>query len=132
MSALVAWPSPAVEGTKPRAALLALALLVALAQVLTAPPSTASGPAIPDGAAIVRGAGRTRAMGAKEWTAVATGAVLAPGVMVEASPDETLEMNLPDGVAITMEPGCTAEWRFPGRLPTERNGWARGYHLNLR
>jgi hypothetical protein len=111
---------------------LVLVILAVVTYLLASGPSSAAGAPIQDGAAIVRGTGRARATGAKEWSPIATGAVLTPGTAVEASPDEPLEMNLSDGVAITMEPGCSAEWRFPGKLPTERNGWARGYHLYLR
>jgi hypothetical protein len=116
----------------PRPPHLWFLLLLVLASLLVAPLAPAAGPKVPDGAAIVRGAGRARAEGAQEWTPISTGSVLGPGMSVEASPQEPLEMNLPDGVEIMMEPGCVAQWRFPGRLPTERNGWARGYHLNLR
>jgi len=84
-----------------------------------------------DGAAIVRGAGRTKSEGAREWREVTTGDVLLAGLTVQASAEQPLEMLLPDGVTIELEPGGQAHWMRATRLPTETNGWARGYHLVL-
>jgi hypothetical protein len=84
-----------------------------------------------DGAAIVRGAGRTKVEGAREWREVTTGDVLSAGLTVQASAEQPLEMILPDGVTIALEPGGQAHWMRASRLPTETNGWTRGYHLVL-
>lgn len=84
-----------------------------------------------DGAAIVRGAGRTKGENARDWRDATTGDVLIAGLTVQASQEEPLEMILPDGVTIELEPGAQAHWMRATRLPTETNGWARGYHLVL-
>jgi len=84
-----------------------------------------------DGAAIVRGTGRCKTEGAREWREVTTGDVLRAGLTVQSSAEEPLQMLLPDGVTIELEPGGQAHWMHASRLPTETNGWARGYHLVL-
>jgi hypothetical protein len=40
-------------------------------------------------------------------------------------------MSLPDGVVVFMEPGSLGRWMTPGRLPSETNGWTRGFHFVL-
>ncbi|MGO9833427.1 MAG: hypothetical protein ACLP1X_04360 [Polyangiaceae bacterium] len=105
-------------------------LLAAVAVEMGAGPAEAASTKV-DGAAIVRGAGRTKSEGAREWREVTTGDVLLAGLTVQASAEEPLEMLLPDGVTIQLEPGGQAHWMRATRLPTETNGWARGYHLVL-
>jgi hypothetical protein len=51
--------------------------------------------------------------------------------MVQAAADQPLEMNLPDGVSVTLEPSSVAQWQPAGKLPSEINKWTRGYHLVL-
>jgi hypothetical protein len=110
---------------------LAYALLcTALAVVAAGEPADAASAKV-DGAAIVRGAGRTKGENAREWRDATTGDVLIAGLTVQASEEEPLEMILPDGVTIELEPGAQAHWMRASRLPTETNGWARGYHLVL-
>jgi hypothetical protein len=84
-----------------------------------------------DGACVVRGGGRFRAEGAHDWRETKPNDVLTSGVSVEASAGEALEMLLPDGVTVDMEPGTVARWAMPGRLPTENNRFTHGYHLVL-
>jgi hypothetical protein len=84
-----------------------------------------------DGATVVRGAGRYRSDATQPWKQVATGTTMTAGTTVESSPDDPLEMHLPDGVVVFMEPGSLARWMPPSKLPSETNGWARGYHLLL-
>jgi hypothetical protein len=91
-------------------------------------PAAASGI---DGAAIVRGAGRIKPEGAHEWRDMSTADVLSSGVSVQAAPDQPLEMNLPDGVTVTLEPSALAQWMPAAKLPSEINRWTRGYHLVL-
>jgi hypothetical protein len=94
----------------------------------------ASGPALAsagDGAAIVRGAGRVRPEGAHDWREMSTADILTAGVSVQAADDQPLEMNLPDGVTVTLEPSALAKWMPAGKLPSEINRWTRGYHLVL-
>jgi hypothetical protein len=50
---------------------------------------------------------------------------------VQAPPDQTLVVTLPDGVAVTLEPGTRGRWLPRGKLPSETNRWAVGYHLML-
>jgi len=107
-----------------------VALCLAAAAGIHAGPAPAAPPRV-DGAAIVRGAGRVKYEGAREWRDVTTGDVLSAGLTVHASPEEPLEMLLPDGVTIDLEPGGQAHWMRASRLPTETNTWARGYHLVL-
>jgi hypothetical protein len=102
----------------------------------TAAASTGTGMALAspprvDGAAIVRGEGRAKIEGAREWHEATTGDVLTAGLTIQASAERPLEMLLPDGVTIALEPGGQAHWMRATRLPTETNGWARGYHLVL-
>src|SRR5580698_769697 len=84
-----------------------------------------------DGAAIVRGAGRVKPEGAQECRDLSTADVLSAGVSVEAAADQPLEMNLPDGVTVTLEPSAFARWMPAAKLPSEINRWTRGYHLVL-
>ncbi len=84
-----------------------------------------------DGAAIVRGAGRVKAEGAHDWRDMSTADVLSAGVSVQAATDQPLEMNLPDGVTVTLEPSALAKWMPAAKLPSEINRWTRGYHLVL-
>jgi len=49
------------------------------------------------------------------------------------SPDlQPLEMTLPDGVELTLEPASVATWMPPGRIATETHVFVHGYHLVLR
>lgn len=50
---------------------------------------------------------------------------------VTAPTDQTLLVTLPDGVAVTLEPGTKGRWLPKTKLPSETNGWAAGYHLVL-
>jgi hypothetical protein len=84
-----------------------------------------------EGAAIVRGAGKVKPEGAREWRDIVTADILTAGATVQAAADQPLEMNLPDGVSITLEPSALARWMPAGKLPTEINRWTRGYHLVL-
>ncbi|HEV3191890.1 MAG TPA: hypothetical protein VGY54_15370, partial [Polyangiaceae bacterium] len=102
-------------------------LLGAAAVAAVAP----SAPAGMEGAAIVRGNGRVRPDGAHEWRDTTTADVLTAGISVQASTDAPLEMNLPDGVSVTLEPGSLAHWQPPAKLPSEVNTWTHGYHLVL-
>lgn len=54
-----------------------------------------------------------------------------PSGDVQAPVDRTLHVTLPDGVAVTLEPGTHGRWLPRGKLPSETNGWAAGYHLLL-
>jgi hypothetical protein len=94
-------------------------------------PASAAAPARVDGAAIVRGSGLSKADGAHEWRDTTTGDVLSAGLTVRAASDQPLEMILPDAVTITLEAGASARWMHASKLPTETNGWTRGYHLVL-
>jgi ferric-dicitrate binding protein FerR (iron transport regulator) len=93
--------------------------------------ASAAQPAKIDGAAIVRGAGESKVDGARDWRETTTGDVLSAGLTVRAAPDQPLEMILPDAVTITLEAGASARWMRASKLPTETNGWTRGYHLVL-
>jgi hypothetical protein len=84
-----------------------------------------------DGAAIVRGAGRLKLDGTHDWRDTSTADVLTAGITVQAAPDQPLEMTLPDGVTVTLEPGALARWMPGGKLPSEINRWTHGYHLLL-
>lgn len=108
------------------------AVLLPVASALLVVPEATATPQLVDGASIVSGEGRVRPEGGGPWQQTGTGHVLGVGIILEASSTEPLQLNLPDGVEITLEPGALGLWRPPGRLPTESNGWARGYHLELR
>ncbi len=54
-----------------------------------------------------------------------------PAGDVQAPADRTLVLTLPDGVIVTLEPGARGKWLPRGKLPSETNGWAQGYHLLL-
>jgi hypothetical protein len=84
-----------------------------------------------DGAAIVRGAGRVKPENSREWHDMSTADILNAGVSVQAAADQPLEMNLPDGVTVTLEPSAMAKWMPAAKLPSEINRWTRGYHLVL-
>jgi hypothetical protein len=57
--------------------------------------------------------------------------VVDPTGDVQAPADRTLVVTLPDGVAVTLEPGTHGRWLPRGKLPSETNSWALGYHLVL-
>jgi hypothetical protein len=97
------------------------------------PPTAAAAPAPVrvDGAAIVLGAGRTRERGSQVWRDANTGDVLTGGITVQASPDQPLEMLLPDGVTVSMDPGTLVQWGSATKLPGETNHFIRGYYLFL-
>ncbi len=84
-----------------------------------------------EGATVVRGAGRYRSDATQPWKQAAAGAVIGSGTTVESAADDPLEMHLPDGVVVFMEPGSLGRWQSPGKMPSETNGWTRGYHLVL-
>lgn len=88
-------------------------------------------PTSPDGAAIVRGEGRIKVDGKGPWRETTTADILTVGVTVQAAADQPLEMILPDGVTITLEPDALARWMPGGKLPSETNHWTHGYHLLL-
>src|SRR5580658_9829099 len=106
----------------PIAAFAAYLLLVAVASA--APPPF-------DGATVVRGSGRFRADSTHEWKAASAGTRMTSMNTVESSADDPLVMSLPDGVVVFMEPGSLGRWMTPGRLPSETNGWTRGFHFVL-
>ncbi len=54
-----------------------------------------------------------------------------PSGDVQAPADRTLVVTLPDGVTVTLEPGARGRWYPRGKLPSETNTWAIGYHLVL-
>ncbi len=54
-----------------------------------------------------------------------------PAGDVSAPADRTLIVTLPDGVVVTLEPGSKGRWLPRGKLPSETNSWAIGYHLVL-
>jgi hypothetical protein len=109
-------------------ALLAVSLLGSSLSVAAPPPDA---PRIVH-PTIVRGSGRVRPSGAQPYAPAGPGTPMTTGTTVESSPDEALEILLPDGVRITMEPGSLATWMTPGKLPSETNTWAHGYALALR
>jgi hypothetical protein len=84
-----------------------------------------------DGAAIVRGAGRVRPAGSQVWRDTSTGDVFTAGITVQASEEQPLEMTLPDGVTIALDPGAVIQWGSATKLPSETNRFTRGYHLLL-
>lgn len=55
----------------------------------------------------------------------------APSGEVTAPTDQTLIVTLPDGVAVTLEPGTKGRWMPKTKLPSETNSWAAGYDLVL-
>ncbi|HTQ48737.1 MAG TPA: hypothetical protein VMI75_38530 [Polyangiaceae bacterium] len=55
----------------------------------------------------------------------------APSGDMTAPTDQTLVVTLPDGVAVTLEPGTKGRWLPKTKLPSETNKWAIGYHLVL-
>lgn len=57
--------------------------------------------------------------------------VVDPTGDVQAPPDRTQVIALPDGVVVTLEPGTKGRWLPRGKLPSETNSWAIGYHLVL-
>ena len=114
-----------------KAALLTLAVQASLSAASASAPARAAPAVKLDGAAIVRGAGQTKADGARDWRDAITGDVITAGLTVRASTDQPLEMILPDAVTITLEAGASARWMRASKLPTETNGWTRGYHLVL-
>jgi len=74
---------------------------------------------------------------------VMAGALIAPRASIAPSPtvvpsgevsspaDHAVNLVLPDGVSVTLEPGTRGRWLPRTRLPNETNGWALGYHLAL-
>jgi hypothetical protein len=100
---------------------------LALATSLTTAASYAGQP----GAAIVHGSGRSRADGATDWRDTATGDVVASGTTIEASTGEPLEMRLPDGVVVLLQPGASGKWATSSRLSSETNHLVPGYHFVL-
>jgi len=106
-----------------------IALLAAFASITTVMPAAAAAPV--EGAAIVRGAGRSKADGSRAWRDTVTGDILSAGLTVQASAEQPLEMTLPDGVTIELDPGAMVHWLSGTKLPSEINKWTHGYHLVL-
>jgi hypothetical protein len=106
-----------------------IALVAALACITTVVSDAAA--AHSDGAAIVRGAGRSKVDGSRAWRDTITGDILSAGLTVQASPEQPLEMTLPDGVTIELDPGAMVHWLSGTKLPSEINKWTHGYHLVL-
>lgn len=52
--------------------------------------------------------------------------------VVRSPDDQPLEMTLPDGVELTLEPGSLASWMPDGRFATETHVFVHGWHLLLR
>ena len=46
-------------------------------------------------------------------------------------PQDGLTTTLPDGVAVTFEPGTVARWHGAGKLASETAKWTRGFHLEV-
>jgi hypothetical protein len=65
-------------------------------------------------------------------TSFGAGPAPAPSGDVEAPADRAVEVVLPDGVTVTLEPGTRGRWLPRTKLPSETNRWALGYHLVLR
>ena len=55
----------------------------------------------------------------------------APSGEMTTPSDQTVVVPLPDGVAVTLEPGTKGRWLPKTKLPSETNKWAIGYHLVL-
>jgi hypothetical protein len=94
------------------------------------PPRTSAADT-PDGATVVSGNGRAHRDGDQTWTTLVTSQLVAAGSTVEATGPDPLDLTFPDGVQMHLEPGTSGHFRAPGRLPTEHNGWARGYVIEL-
>jgi hypothetical protein len=105
------------------------ALVAAFACITSVMPAAAAAPV--EGAAIVRGNGRSKTDGAKGWHDTVTGDILSAGLTVQASAEEPLEMTLPDGVTLELDPGAMVHWLPATKLPSEINKWTRGFHLVL-
>src|ERR1700722_1310325 len=106
-----------------------ISLVVVFAFVTSVMPAAAAAPI--EGAAIVRGAGRSKPDGAHSWRDTVTGDILSAGLTVQASAEQPLEMTLPDGVTIELDPGAMVHWLSGTKLPSEINKWTHGYHLVL-
>jgi uncharacterized protein YaiE (UPF0345 family) len=106
------------------------AFLLSIGAIGAASPAS-GGTAAKEGASIVRGAARVRTNGSPDWRDAAVGDVLTAGLNVQATAEHPLEMTLPDGVTITLEPGSLAYLMPAAKLPSETNTWTRGYHLVL-
>jgi hypothetical protein len=117
------------------ASISALATLIALASIPLLTSHAAAEPPTPsvkiDGAAIVRGAGKVKPIGSATWRETSTGDILTAGLRVQASDEQPLEMTLPDGVTISLDPGAVIQWGHATKLPSETNHYTRGYHLLL-
>ena len=111
-----------------RVVLFAFVASLSLASALATPCASAGGT---DGATVVRGTGRMRLQSNQPWHDAGPGKVFGAGTTVEASGTDPMDLTLPDGVQITLEPGARGQFQSPGKLPTEHNGWARGYHLEV-
>src|SRR5215472_11331175 len=55
----------------------------------------------------------------------------APSGDMTTPSDQTVVVTLPDGVAVTLEPGTKGRWMAKTKLPSETGKWAIGYHLVL-
>ncbi len=105
-------------------------LIAVFGAITTIAPAAVAAPVV-EGAAIVRGAGRAKIDGARSWRDTITGDILSAGLTVQASPEQPLEMTLPDGVTIELDPGAMVHWLSGAKLPSETNRWTHGYHLVL-
>jgi hypothetical protein len=105
----------------PLAALAACVLYVDIAP---------AAPAV-DGVTVARGSGRFRTDAMRDWKPLVAGSVMPSGSIVESAADSPLEMRLPDGVVVFMEPGSLGRWMTRTKLPSETNGWTHGFHLVL-
>jgi hypothetical protein len=45
--------------------------------------------------------------------------------------DHALTTTLPDGVAVSFEPGTAARWAAAGKIASESAKWAHGFHVDL-
>ena len=114
----------------PNPSLVALLALITAPLVSSGALAEAPAPKV-DGAAIVRGSGSARASGSSTWRETSTGDILTAGLTVRASDEAPLEMTLPDGVTIALDPGALVQWGHATKLPSEANHFTRGYHLLL-
>jgi hypothetical protein len=110
---------------------IGIVLVVAAAASALAGADARAGSVPAEGATVVRGAGRVKLDADREWRNTSTADVLAVGVTIQAASDQPLEMTLPDGVTLTLEPASVARWMPGGKLPSETNRWTHGHHLWL-
>jgi hypothetical protein len=110
---------------------IGILLVVAAAASALADADARAGSVPAEGATVVRGAGRVKLDADREWRNTSTADVLAVGITIQAASDQSLEMTLPDGVTLTLEPASLARLMPGGKLPSETNRWTHGHHLWL-